>query len=227
MVIVRDFERPASEHVESLSEYGSATVHEALGTRNAMEPTVGPIASNATVCGPACTVRVPPGDNAMVHAAADIAAAGDVLVVGTESHRAAIWGELTTRNARRQGVSGLVTDGNVRDTDYLADAEFPVFAAATSQAGAVKETPGALNVPVSVGGVTVAPGDVIVGDRDGVTVVPRDTLEDAVDAATAVAEREEHLRQRIAEGETLADLLDIHELIEDNDVPIVESPADR
>lgn len=227
MVIVRDFERPASEHVESLSEYGSATVHEALGTRNAMEPAVGPIASNATVCGPACTVRVPPGDNAMVHAAADIAAAGDVLVVGAESHRAAIWGELTTRNARRQGVSGLVTDGNVRDTDYLANAEFPVFAAATSQAGAVKETPGAVNVPVSVGGVTVAPGDVVVGDRDGVTVVPRDRVEDAVDAAAAVAEHEERLRRRIAEGETLAELLGVHELIDDHDVRVVESPADR
>lgn len=227
MVIVREFERPSVELVESLSEYGSATVHEALGTRTAMEPAVGPIASNATVCGPACTVRVPPGDNAMVHAAADLAAAGDVLVVAAESHRAAIWGELATRNARQQGLAGLVTDGNVRDTDYLADAEFPVFAAATSQAGAVKETPGAVNVPVSVGGVTVTPGDVVVGDRDGVTVVPRDTVEDTVGAAAAVAEREEHLRQQIAEGETLADLLGVNELIDDCGVRTVESPPDR
>lgn len=227
MVIVRDFERPPVELVESLSEFGSATVHEALDACTAMDPGLGPIAPDATVCGPACTVRVPPGDNAMVHAAADLAAAGDVLVVAAESHRAAIWGELTTRNARRQGIRGLVTDGNVRDTDYLADTAFPVFAAATSQAGAVKETPGDVNVPVSVGGVTVEPGDVVVGDRDGVTVVPRDTMSDAVEGTAAVAEREQRLRQRIADGETLADLLGIHELLADHDVRTVESPADR
>lgn len=227
MVIVEDFQRPPAEALRSLEQYDAATVHEALDKQNAMESELGPVATDATVCAPACTVRVPPGDNTMAHLATDIAAAGDVLVVSAQSHRAAIWGELATRNASQQGLSGLVTDGNVRDSSYLTDSEFPVFASAISQAGAVKETPGAVNVPVSVGGVTVEPGDVIVGDSDGVTVVPREKLHDTIEAAEAVRDHERQLREKIADGETLGELLDIYALMEEHDVPTVETPQDR
>ena len=227
MVIVQNFQRPPAELVRSLEQYAAATVHEALGKQNAMEPELGPVGPDTTVCGPACTVRVPVGDNAMAHLGTDIAAPGDVLVVSAQSHRAAIWGELATRNARQQDLGGLVTDGNVRDSAFLADSEFPVFAPAVSQAGAVKETPGAVNVPVSVGGITVEPGDVVVGDADGVTVVPRDKLRETVEAAERIHEHEAHLRQQIADGETLADLLDLYTLLEERDVPTVETPADR
>jgi 4-hydroxy-4-methyl-2-oxoglutarate aldolase len=226
MVVVRDFERPDRETIDALGESDAASVHEALGERTAMDPEVGPINEEATVCGPACTVRVPPGDNAMVHLASDLAEPGDVLVVATESCRAAVWGELLTRNAKRQELGGLVTDGNVRDTDHLSESEFPVFSAAVSQAGAVKETPGSVNVPVSVGGVAVRPGDIVVGDRDGVTVVPREAADDAAAAAAAIADHEATLRARIDEGETLADLLGIHDLIDDADVRVVDSPDD-
>ncbi|WP_066412938.1 4-carboxy-4-hydroxy-2-oxoadipate aldolase/oxaloacetate decarboxylase [Halorubrum aethiopicum] len=226
MVVVRDFERPDRETIDALGESDAASVHEALGERTAMDPEVGPINEEVTVCGPACTVRVPPGDNAMVHLASDLAEPGDVLVVATESRRAAVWGELLTRNAKRQGLGGLVTDGNVRDTDHLSESEFPVFSAAVSQAGAVKETPGSVNVPVSVGGVAVRPGDVVVGDRDGVTVVPREAADDAAAAAAAIADHEATLRERIDEGETLADILGIRDLIDDADVRVVDSPED-
>lgn len=224
MVIVRDFQRPDPEHVESLAEYDAAIVHEALGKRNAMAPEIAPIRSGATVCGPACTVRIPPGDNAMVHLAADLAEPGDVLVVAAESHRAAVWGELATRNAQQQDLAGLVTDGNVRDAAYLAESEFPVFAPTVSQAGAVKETPGSVNVPVSVGDVTVAPGDIVIGDEDGVTVVPRRELHATIEAAEAVVDHEADLRRQIAEGRSLADQLDIHALVADRDVRTVENP---
>ncbi|MFC5278385.1 4-carboxy-4-hydroxy-2-oxoadipate aldolase/oxaloacetate decarboxylase [Halorubrum rubrum] len=226
MVVVRDFERPDRETIDALSESDAASVHEALGERTAMDPEVGPVNEDATVCGPACTVRVPPGDNAMVHLASDLAEPGDVLAVATESRRAAVWGELLTRNAERQGLGGLVTDGNVRDVDHLSESEFPTFSAAVSQAGAVKETPGSVNVPVSVGGVAVRPGDVVVGDRDGVTVVPREAADATAEAAAAIADHEATLRERIDEGETLADLLGIHDLIDDADVRVVDSPDD-
>ncbi|GAA0517506.1 4-hydroxy-4-methyl-2-oxoglutarate aldolase [Halorubrum aquaticum] len=226
MVVVKDFERPDGETIDALAASDSASVHEALGERTAMDPEIGPINDEVTVCGPACTVRVPPGDNAMVHLASDLAEPGDVLVVATESKRAAVWGELLTRNARRRGLGGVVTDGNVRDTDHLAESEFPVFSAAVSQAGAVKETPGSVNVPVSVGGVAVRPGDVVVGDADGVTVVPRETADATAAAAADVADHEATLRERIDDGETLADLLGVHELIEDAGVRVVDSPDD-
>lgn len=226
MVVVRDFERPDRETIDALGESDAASVHEALGERTAMDPELGPINEDLTVCGPACTVRVPPGDNAMVHLASDLAKPGDVLVVAAESHRAAVWGELLTRNAKRQGLGGLVTDGNVRDTAHLAESEFPVFSSAVSQAGAVKETPGSVNVPVSVGGVAVRPGDVVVGDRDGVTVVPREAADATAAAAAGIADHEADLRERIDEGETLADLLGIHELVDDADVRVVDTPDD-
>lgn len=226
MVVVTDFERPNRETIDALAAFDSASVHEALGKRTAMDPEIGPINEAVTVCGPACTVRVPPGDNAMVHLASDLAEPGDVLVVATESRRAAVWGELLTCNGKRQELGGFVTDGNVRDTAFLSESEFPVFSAAVSQAGAVKETPGSVNVPVSVGGVAVRPGDVVVGDADGVTVVPREAADDTAAAAADVADHEATLRERIDDGETLADLLGVHELIDDADVRVVDSPDD-
>lgn len=224
MVIVKDFERPDPETIDALSTSDAAIVHEALEERTVMDPEVGPINRNVTVCGPACTVRVPPGDNAMVHLASDLAESGDVLVVATESRRAAVWGELLTHNARRQGLGGLITDGNVRDTTHLSRSDFPVFAAAVSQAGAVKETPGSVNVPVSVGGVTVRPGDVVVGDADGVTVVPRETADATAEAVAEIADHEADLREQIDDGQTLADQLGVHDLVDDTDVRVVDSP---
>lgn len=227
MVIVREFERPPREVVEELGEHGSADVHEALGKRNAMAPTIGPIGDARTVHGTACTARLHPGDNMMVHVAVEYAKPGDVLVVEAASDRAATWGELATRNAHQQGLAGVVSGGNVRDVEWLADGEFPVFAPAVSPAGAVKRTPGSVNVPVSVGGVTVSPGDIVVGDADGVTVVPRADAADVLADARRRAEREERWRDRLADGESLYDLLHLEETLDDQDVRVVDSLEER
>lgn len=226
MVIVRDFDRPAADVVEGLAEHSAADVHEAMGKRNAMAPEMGPVGDGTTVCGPACTARLHPGDNMMAHVAVEYARPGDVVVLEAPSHRAATWGELASRNAMRGGVAGLVSGGNVRDAAWLADSEFPVFAPAVSQAGAVKETPGSVNVPVSVGGVTVSPGDVIVGDADGVTVVPREDAREVLAAAADVVEHEATVRTRIAEGESLHDLLGLGEKLAERDVRVVDTRED-
>lgn len=232
MVIVREFDRPDRDVVESLGEQTAADVHEAMGKRNAMSPDIAPVGGaatgdeGATLCGPACTAVVHPGDNMMAHVAVKYAQPGDVVVVAAASDRAAIWGELASRNALEQGVAGLVTSGNVRDADWIADSAFPVFASAVSQAGAVKETPGSVNVPVSVGDVTVRPGDVVVGDGDGVTVVPREEASEVLEAAEARAEHEEEVRERIRAGETLYEQLGLEETLRDQGVRVVDRPED-
>lgn len=250
MVIVREFDRPDRDVVEALGEQTAADVHEALGKRNAMSPDIAPVGGaatggdgaaggetatgdegepggeGATLCGPACTAVVHPGDNMMAHVAVEYAQPGDVVVVAAASDRAAIWGELASRNALEQGIAGLVTSGNVRDADWIADSEFPVFASAVSQAGAVKETPGSVNVPVSVGDVSVRPGDVVVGDGDGVTVVPREEAREVVEAAEARAEHEEEVRERIRAGETIYERLGLEEKLRDHGVRVVDRPED-
>ena len=232
MVIVREFDRPDRDVVESLGEQTAADVHEAMGKRNAMSPDIAPVGGaatgneGATLCGPACTAVVHPGDNMMAHVAVEYAQPGDVVVVAAASDRAAIWGELASRNALEQGVAGLVTSGNVRDADWIADSEFPVFASAVSQAGAVKETPGSVNVPVSVGDVSVRPGDVVVGDGDGVTVVPREEARAVLEVAEARAEHEEEVRERIRAGETLYEQLGLEAKLRDHDVRVVDRPED-
>ncbi|KYH24003.1 regulator of ribonuclease activity A [Halalkalicoccus paucihalophilus] len=223
MVIVRDFDRPSKEVISELSEYSTADIHEALGKTNAMAPDIGPISGEETVCGPACTVQVPPGDNMMVHAGVDYAQKGDILVVATASDRAAVWGELSTLNAQKQGLAGFVSDGNVRDSAWLANNEFPVFAPTISQAGAVKETPGSVNVPVAVGGVVVSPGDILSGDSDGITVVPRENASEILEATKAKADQEDYLRRQIHEGESLYELLNLDKKIAEHDVQIVDS----
>ena len=211
--IVEDIDRPSQDVVDSLAEHSAADVHEAMGDGGAMEPSISLRTAGVPMCGPATTVRLPAGDNMMIHVGARVAKPGDVLVIAADTTRAATWGELATRNALRKGLAGVVSAGNVRDVDAVSDLEFPVFSPAVSQVGAVKETPGSVNIPVSVGDVVVNPGDIIVGDRDGVTVVPR---ERAAEVAVETDERLEHenaIRKRIQDGESLYDITNLDERV--------------
>lgn len=206
MKIVREVERPDAELIEAFRNVSAADAHEAMGKSNAMAPEIGPVTGSTALCGPACTVRIPPGDNLMVHVGSQLAEPGDVLVIAAETTRAVTWGELLAVNAIERGIAGVVSAGNVRDVDVLSELDFPVFAAAVSQSGAVKRTPGSVNVPVAVGGVTVDPGDVVIGDGDGVTVVPKDDAEAVLDEVAEIEEREARVRERISAGETLFEI---------------------
>lgn len=147
--------------------------------------------SDVHLCGPALTVRTAPADNLFIHKALDVAHPGDVLVVdacGGRSH--ALVGEIMTRYAERRGIAGLVIDGPVRDSRELGDLRLPVFAAGTSPFGPWKNGPGEIAYPVACGGVPVMPGDLVVGDADGVVIVPRADAAAVVAAAEAVHSRE-------------------------------------
>ena len=160
--------------------------------------------------GTAFTVRAHPGDNLALHRALDSGPAGQVLVVdGGGFTDIALWGELMSLDAIARGVSGLVIDGAVRDADSFAELGFPVYARAVTPRGPFKTNAGELQIPISCGGVPVSPGDYIIGDDEGLVVIPAERLEAVVFAAESIAAREVELKSRIACGECLYDLLNL------------------
>ena len=160
-----------------------------------------PMHRGGTLAGPAFTVKVAPGDNLLVHKAIDLAAPGDVIVVDAGGHlEQAIIGEIMSSWAAKRGVAGFVIDGAVRDAAALAEGSFPVYARGASHRGPYKDGPGEINVPVTVDGMPVAPGDVVVGDGDGVVAFPRDAAPALIERARAQLAKEEDGVRAIAEG---------------------------
>lgn len=214
-VIVHNIERTDQASVELLKSFGSATIHEAMGRTGLMNPYLRPIYDSAKVCGTAVTVSCHPGDNLMIHAAIEMCKPGDVLVVTVTSDSTdGMFGDLLGVSAKAHGVQGLIIDAGVRDTTELTDMNFPVWAKAISSKGTVKATPGSVNVPVVCAGAVVNPGDVIIGDRDGVVIVPKQDVEKVVQAAQARTDREENVRQRLANGELGLDIYGLRAKLE-------------
>jgi 4-hydroxy-4-methyl-2-oxoglutarate aldolase len=200
------------ELIQALLQLGTATVYEAAGRRGAMEAAIKPIAAWMRVAGPALTVQCPPADNLMIHLAVALARPGDVLVVDAGGHtEAGYWGEILTVAAQAQGIVGLVIDGAVRDVEGIEARGFPVFARGISMRSTNKSRPGQVNQPVRVGGVWVHPGDIVVGDRDGVVVVRQGEACRVRDAAMRRAELEQQILGRLARGELTIDILGLRE----------------
>jgi 4-hydroxy-4-methyl-2-oxoglutarate aldolase len=200
--IVRTIRRPDADAVRTLGQLGVATVHEAQGRTGLMRPYMRPIYLTAKAAGPAITVSCQPGDNLMIHAALELCQAGDVLVVTTTSESTdGMFGELLAVSSRARGVVGLVIDAGVRDVTDITAMDFPVWAKAISAQGTVKATPGSVNMPVVCAGASVSAGDVIVGDADGVCVVPRETAADIARLGAERVAKEEKTRERLRKGE--------------------------
>ena len=206
-VVVTDIARADPDLVAAFAELGSATVHEALGRVGYAGARIRPIQQDAAVSGSAITVLTAPGDNLMIHAAIEQAQAGDVIVVvPVEDSAYGFIGELMATQMQTRGVRAYVTSGGVRDTAELRAMGFPVWTAHVSAQGTVKDTAGSVNVPVVLGGVVVHPGDIVVADDDGVTIVPRGRAAAALEAARARAEKERVNRTRYAAGEISMDV---------------------
>jgi 4-hydroxy-4-methyl-2-oxoglutarate aldolase len=200
--IVRSIPRPDAQAVKLLGELGAATVHEAQGRTGVMFPYMRPIYLSAKVSGPAVTVSCQPGDNLMIHASIEVCKPGDVLVVVTTSESSdGMFGDLLGTSCQAHGVAGLIIDAGVRDTAELTAMKFPIWSKSISAQGTVKASPGSVNVPVVCAGILVNPGDVMVGDADGVVVVPRANAADVAKAAQQRVAKEEKTRERLAARE--------------------------
>ena len=222
--IVRTIPRAAAGTIRSLGELGVATVHEAQGRTGLMRPFMRPVYPGARVSGSAVTVSCAPGDNMMIHAAIEVCAPGDVLVVTTFSESTdGMFGDLLAVSCRAHGIVGLVIDAGVRDTADLTAMEFPVWSKAVSAQGTVKATPGWVNVPVVCAGAAVQPGDVIVGDADGVVVVPRLDADAVANAAQDRLAKEEKTRARLKAGELGLDFYGLRQKLTDLGVRWVDS----
>jgi 4-hydroxy-4-methyl-2-oxoglutarate aldolase len=205
--IVRKTERPDSELVRKLQELGVATVHEAQMRTGLMRPYMRPIYPTARTAGSAVTISCHPGDNLMIHAAIELCSEGDILVVSTTSESTdGMFGELLAESARAHGVLGLVIDAGVRDVTDLTSMQFPVWSKAVSAQGPVKATAGSVNVPIVCAGAIVHPGDVVVGDADGVVVVKRELASEVARLAAERFAKETKSRERLKSGELGLDM---------------------
>ncbi|MGW5331273.1 4-carboxy-4-hydroxy-2-oxoadipate aldolase/oxaloacetate decarboxylase [Streptomyces bauhiniae] len=206
-VVHRSHLRADRTAVEALSRFGVATVHEAMGRLGLMRPYIRPVYEGARLCGTAVTVLLQPGDNWMLHVAAEQVLEGDVVVAGcTTESEDGFFGELLATSLRARGAGGLVIDGGCRDVDDLRRMDFPVFSRAVNAKGTVKATLGSVNVPVVVANALVSPGDVIVADADGVVVVPRTRAAEVAKAAAKREAAEEAKRARFRSGELGLDI---------------------
>lgn len=209
MTVVKEISRPDRALLDALAGEAAATLHEAMGRRGAMTAAIKPLHPGLRLAGPAVTVSAGPTDNLMIHVALAIAKPGDVLVVDYKAMvESGPWGDLMTASARARGIAGLVIDGCVRDADAIGAMGFPVFCRGTCMKGTTKvATDGDVNLPVTCGGVVVAPGDIVVADGDGVVVVPLADAEATLVRARERTAKEDGLRTQLEAGRTTIELL--------------------
>ena len=191
------------DFIKELSQFSTATLHEALGQIGNLPYQIKPLSKNMKICGPAYTVKAKAFMNINFHRAYAYAKQGDIIVADCSGgYEAGYWGDLLTLGAMKKGVAGLVIDGCVRDAAEIEALGFPVFSRGLCIKGTGKDPEGSLNEPITIGEVTIYPGDFIVGDRDGVVVIPRDRIEEAIEKATAREEKEAKTRDALQTGLT-------------------------
>jgi 4-hydroxy-4-methyl-2-oxoglutarate aldolase len=203
-----------AELVQRLGQFATATISDAQKSLGIMRPNIKALAPGMRIAGPAHTVKCYPGSIITVHKALLEAQPGEVLVVdGEGDDRGALFGELMTLQALRNGIAGIVVDGPVRDRNAVVQSGFAVFAASINPRVGSNRRVGETQIPIQCGGVVVRPGDLIVADDDGVAVVAPEQAAAVLDAAEAIKRKEAGIKNQMAAGQQLADLIGFRTLI--------------
>ncbi len=203
--VIRTIERVSPDVVQQAATFQAAILADVAGRRGTMHARVAPVHERMRLAGPAFTVEVRPGDNLMIHAAIALAQPGDILVIdGKGDQTAALMGTLMLSACKKRGLGGVIVDGCIRDKLELLELDFPVFSAGFNPAGPTKFVPGRVNHPIACGGAMVHPGDLVVGDADGVVVIERAKAPAMVALAVKKVADEAARIESIARGDTAA-----------------------
>lgn len=218
--VVSQIERPADDVVRQFEGIPTAVVSDVTTKyENTMSSDIKPVWGQPSMAGTAITVKTYPGDNLMMHKAITLAEPGDVLVVDANGYtEAGLMGELMSLSCRVHGLNGGVVDGAVRDVDEIEDMGYPVYARDVSPKGSYKSHPGSINVPISCGNLDVHPGDIVVGDGEGVAVVQKENARRVLDDAKEKLQSEEEMKDQIMDGNYIYHLAGHDESYEQLDV---------
>jgi len=218
--IEHEIERPDRNVVEEFEEIPSTIVSDVTGNIGlTMDSGITPAYDGIQMAGTAVTVNASPGDNLIIHKAITMAEPGDVLVIDANGYTdTGHIGELMCTSCQANDLAGLVIDGGYRDSSEIAEMEFPVYGRGTNPQGPLKQDPGSINVTVSCGGVSVDPGDIVIGDDDGLAVIPNDGAAEVLERSRQKLSAEDSVRQEVLEGEYLFELNGYDELFENLNV---------
>jgi len=201
--------------IATLLKLGTATLYEAQGAKGAVDCAIKPLSRNMKMAGRAFTLHIRPGDNLMIHYALLKVQRGDVLVINCDGFtEAGVWGDVLTAQAQYCGLAGILVNGAVRDSESIINCGFPVFSRAISIRGTEKKQPGMINAVVNIGDCTIKPGDIVVGDSDGLVVIDADRLAEVINLATLREEKEALFKEEIAKGATTAELMQLHSVFD-------------
>jgi 4-hydroxy-4-methyl-2-oxoglutarate aldolase len=205
--IILDISRPDQNDILQALKFSSATLHEAAGKIGALPSGIKPLSNLMKICGAAVTVHSPGIDNIMLHEAILASKPGDVLVVEVSGeYEAGYWGDIMTQAAKERQIQGLVIDGCVRDSKEIIAMDFPVFSRGICIRGTNKNGGGTINHPIQIGDVIISPGDLVVGDQDGIVVLPRKKVSEIVVKAEQREEHEKWISDELTRGKTTMEI---------------------
>ncbi len=205
--VIHTIQRVPVELINQYKELSSATVHEASGGKGALSSRIKPVSPEMKVCGPVLTVKVRPCDNLILHKAIYVAQKGDIIVADAEGYmEAGAWGEIMVVAAQNRSIGGFVFNGTVRDSQAISNLGFPTFSCGLSIKGTEKISLGWINHPLNIDNITIHPGDLILGDRDGLVVIKREEAREVLQKSLAREEKEKEIKERLKRGESTLDI---------------------